>query len=138
MIDALLKEIDLRKDYLANKTIETIYFGGGTPSLLTADELNRFFDTIRRVYSIHPNAEITMEANPDDLSLEYLKRLRSTPINRLSIGIQSFRDPDLSWMNRTHNSMEATASVTNAALAGFENISIDLILLYCCVQVYWA
>ena len=127
LIDSIKKELILRKNYLLDNKIETIYFGGGTPSLLSSDELLSVFETIHNLFSVAKNAEITLEANPDDLSKAYIKQLRETPVNRLSIGIQSFRDVDLKWMNRAHNSSEATNSVMDAASAGFNNISIDLI-----------
>ena len=127
LIDAIKKELIFRKEYLPDAKIETIYLGGGTPSLLSASELNSIFETIHQLFSVDENAEVTLEANPDDLSKDYLKQLRQTPVNRLSIGIQSFRDADLKWMNRAHNSAEAVNSVLFAADEGFENISIDLI-----------
>lgn len=131
MVDALIAEIKLRKDYLADnnrlKPLETIYFGGGTPSLLNEKQLHRIFDAIHSVYSIAAGAEITLEANPDDLTVEKLQELRSTPVNRLSIGVQSFFDDDLKLMNRAHSANEAEQSVMMAADAGFDNITIDLI-----------
>lgn len=122
----LLKEIELRKDYLSD-TIETIYFGGGTPSVLTADEINKIISALKTHLNISAQVECTLEANPDDLSNEYLSELITTPINRLSIGIQSFNDNRLLWMNRSHTSKQAAQSVTDAYKAGFKNISIDLI-----------
>ena len=95
LIAALLQEIVLRKDYLTNKELQTIYFGGGTPSLLTADEINRIFEELHRHFTIAPDAEVTLESNPDDLTKEKIANFRNTPINRLSIGIQSFNDEDL-------------------------------------------
>ena len=127
MVNALIKEIVLRNDYLPDRKIDTIYFGGGTPSLLSAAELMLIFDKLKELYNIIPNAEVTLEANPDDLTKEYIHQLSNTPVNRLSIGIQSFNDDDLRWMNRTHTSETAVQSVMNAAEVGFENISIDLI-----------
>ena len=127
MVDAILKEIDLQKNYLADKTIETIYFGGGTPSLLDERDLNLFFEKIHQVYSVSQNAEITLEANPDDLTLEKLQMLQTTPINRLSIGVQSFAEVDLQFMNRAHNSMEAQSCIQNAQSIGFDNLTVDLI-----------
>ena len=127
MVNALIKEIVLRNDYLPDRKIDTIYFGGGTPSLLSAAELMLIFDKLKELYNIIPNAEVTLEANPDDLTKEYIHQLSNTPVNRLSIGIQSFNDDDLRWMNRTHTSETAVQSVMNAAEEGFENISIDLI-----------
>ncbi|MEW6468674.1 MAG: radical SAM family heme chaperone HemW [Bacteroidota bacterium] len=126
-LTALGKEIILRKNYLASKEIHTLYFGGGTPSLLTQKELMGLFDELHRHFLIAPGAEITLEANPDDLTAGKIKELRQTPVNRLSIGIQSFIDRDLQWMNRAHSAEEALRSVKQAREAGFGNITIDLI-----------
>ena len=127
LIEALLQEIEHRKDYLESKQIDTIYFGGGTPSLLSSDELEKIFDKIVSTFDVHPLAEITLEANPDDLQKEKLKAFKQSPINRFSIGIQSFMDDDLQYMNRAHTSIEAIESIYRTQDAGFENISIDLI-----------
>ena len=128
MLAAILSEIDLQKKYLKNAEIETIYLGGGTPSVLTANELDILFKKIYSTFKIKDNPEITLEANPDDLSLDYLKDLKNhTPINRLSIGIQSFAENDLLWMNRAHNAIEARACIEYAQDAGFDNLTIDLI-----------
>lgn len=127
MINALLQEIELRAPYLEDKKIESIYFGGGTPSLLEGDEIAQIIDTIAKHFDIANNAEITLEANPDDLNQAKVKSLRNTPINRFSIGIQSFFEEDLKWMNRAHNQQEATASIMRVQDAGFENITCDLI-----------
>ncbi len=127
LIEALLQEIEHRKDYLESKQIDTIYFGGGTPSLLSGDELEKIFDKIVSTFDVHPLAEITLEANPDDLHKEKLKAFKQSPINRFSIGIQSFMDDDLQYMNRAHTSIEAIESIYRTQDAGFENISIDLI-----------
>jgi oxygen-independent coproporphyrinogen-3 oxidase len=127
LIEALLQEIENRKDYLESKQIDTIYFGGGTPSLLSSDELEKIFDKIVSTFDVHPLAEITLEANPDDLNKEKLKAFKQSPINRFSIGIQSFIDDDLQYMNRAHTSIEAIESIYRTQDAGFENISIDLI-----------
>jgi oxygen-independent coproporphyrinogen-3 oxidase len=126
-VDALLREIELTKDYLGGETIKTIYFGGGTPSLLTGDELKRVLDKLYQTYDVVNDAEITLEANPDDLNMQKIIELQSSPVNRLSIGIQSFRDEDLKMMNRAHNAKEADYSVKAAQDKGFENITIDLI-----------
>ncbi len=126
-LDALKKEIELQKDYLGTKKINTIYLGGGTPSLLNQNELMQVFGTIDKYFKIHKDAEITLEANPDDLTKNKIKELKDTPINRFSIGIQSFYDEDLKLMNRAHNSQEAISAVKGAQDAGFENITIDLI-----------
>lgn len=125
LVDALCRELELRKDELGN-TVETIYFGGGTPSLLNLEELNRIFEVIFENYRVSKNAEITLEANPDDLSEKKIKELASTQINRLSIGVQSFFEEDLKLMNRAHNSKEALKSI-ELAKKHLENISIDLI-----------
>lgn len=125
-LPALLGEIAERKTYLT-EPIQSIYFGGGTPSLLSADELHQIFDAIEKYFSIDPKAEITLEANPDDLSQEYLKSIRKTKVNRLSIGIQSFSDEELQMVNRVHSGQEAIDSVKRARDAGFEQMSLDLI-----------
>ena len=126
-VKALLEELKLQKDYLGNEPIKTIYFGGGTPSLLTYDNLMEILDTIFAAYIIGVNPEITLEANPDDLSLMKLKELSKTPINRLSIGVQSFFDEDLRFMNRVHNANEAIKSIKYAQDVGLDNLTIDLI-----------
>ncbi|WP_295801882.1 radical SAM family heme chaperone HemW [Mucilaginibacter sp.] len=130
LLQALIKEITLQKSYLDNETVETIYFGGGTPSILSADELNMLIGTITSLHTVASNAEITIEANPDDLDKAKLQALRQTNINRFSIGIQSFFDDDLTWMNRVHRAAEAEASVKRAQDIGFENITVDLIYGY--------
>jgi len=127
MLLAINQEIAARHTYLSSATIKTIYFGGGTPSLLNADELLRIFDQINKYYPDQEVTEITLEANPDDLGKDYLKALQLTPVNRLSIGIQSFRDDDLQFMNRAHNAGQADYSIKAAQDAGFSNLSIDLI-----------
>jgi len=125
LIEALCIELVLRKDEL-NENVQTIYFGGGTPSLLNASELQQIFDTITANFTISENPEITLEANPDDLSEEKIKELKKSPINRLSIGVQSFFEEDLKLMNRAHNATEALQSI-KIAQQFFKNISIDLI-----------
>lgn len=127
MLEAMRKEIGLRSDYLGTNQLSTIYFGGGTPSLLTGDELKGIFETINRNFSVDSDAEITLEANPDDLTAERLDEIRAAGVNRLSIGIQSFSDEDLKYMNRAHNAMQAYDAVRLAQDKGFDNISIDLI-----------
>lgn len=126
-LEALKKEIILRKDYLKGQAVGTIYFGGGTPSLLTADEIEAVLHLINIHYPLAENPEITLEANPDTLSLDYLLALRKVGINRLSIGIQSFFDNDLQYLGRKHNAEHARQCLAWAKQAGFENISIDLI-----------
>jgi oxygen-independent coproporphyrinogen-3 oxidase len=130
LLQALVKEIKLQKEYLKGQTVETIYFGGGTPSVLSAEEINLLINTITGIHSVSSNAEITLEANPDDLNKEKLQSIIKTDINRLSIGIQSFFDEDLMWMNRVHRAAEAESSVKRAQDIGFENLTIDLIYGY--------
>jgi oxygen-independent coproporphyrinogen-3 oxidase len=126
-IKALMREIALRKDYLGKQPIETVYFGGGTPSLLSGKDMDLIFSALHAHFAIAPDAEITLEANPDDLGIVQLKQWKSGLVNRLSIGIQSFRDQDLIWMNRAHTSEQSSDSVKRAQDAGLDNISIDLI-----------
>lgn len=127
-VAALIHEIELQKNYLGkNPVIETIYFGGGTPSLLSAEELDRIFNQINLHFTVSKNAEITLEANPDDLTKTKLQELKSSPVNRLSIGIQSFFEEDLKLMNRAHNVEQAKNSINQSLSAGFENLTIDLI-----------
>jgi oxygen-independent coproporphyrinogen-3 oxidase len=127
-LKAVSMEIDLREDYLDNESIETIYFGGGTPSVLKIDELNFITEKIQQKFIVNDSAEITLEANPDDLDASYIYELKNnTLINRLSIGIQSFNNVELKLMNRRHNARQARQSVIEAKKAGFTNISIDLI-----------
>ncbi len=127
VLQAILKELELRKNYLEGTEIETVYFGGGTPSLLTADEINRIYDVILRNYPVEQMKEFTLEANPDDLDKSYLKSLRNTPVNRFSIGVQSFRDEDLRYMHRAHSATQADYAIKAAQDAGFSNLTIDLI-----------
>lgn len=127
LLQAMRQELRAKRNYLENEKIETIYFGGGTPSLVPTDDLRRLLDDIFTLFPVAENPEITLEANPDDLTLHKLIELGQTPINRLSIGIQSFRNEDLLWMNRAHNATQADFSVKCAQDRGFENITIDLI-----------
>jgi oxygen-independent coproporphyrinogen III oxidase len=127
MVAAICKDIDLRHKFLNETKIATVYFGGGTPSLLSKLDLELILSTLRRYYTIDEDAEITMECNPDDLTMEYLFMLKQIGINRLSIGIQSFFEEDLLFMNRAHNAKEASNSILMAKAAGFDNITIDLI-----------
>lgn len=127
MIAAISQEIVLQKNYLEEQTVETVYFGGGTPSLLSADELMQLWDALESNFPRQELKEITLEANPDNLTADYIKALKDTPVNRLSIGIQSFHDKDLRYMNRAHDAREADYAVKAAQDKGFENISIDLI-----------
>lgn len=132
MIEAICEELLLRKNEARNEELQTIYFGGGTPGILTSDELHRILNTVFEHYQVHPHAEITLEANPDDffkdnrnpeVVLEYLKKLK---INRLSIGVQSFFDEDLQLMNRAHNAAQADELLSKAT-GFFDNITLDLI-----------
>tara|TARA_R110002126_G_scaffold77796_2_gene193913 strand:- start:13717 stop:14850 length:1134 start_codon:yes stop_codon:yes gene_type:complete len=126
LIACLVKEIELRKDELQNTTIETIYFGGGTPSLLASNEIETLVNAVYQNHKVVANPEITLEANPDDLSEEKIIELSKSPINRLSIGIQSFFEHDLKLMNRAHNADEAK-NCLSLATRYFDNISVDLI-----------
>jgi len=130
LLQALVKEIGLQKDYLDGETVETIYFGGGTPSLLGADEINLLTDRIAALHTVAADAEITLEANPDDLDKMKVLAYRQTAVNRLSVGVQSFFDEDLQWMNRVHRAVEAEAAIKRVQDAGFENITADLIYGY--------
>lgn len=126
-VSAICQEIILQKNYLQNEVVSTIYFGGGTPSLLKSDDLNKILESLFSNYQIAEDAEITLEANPDDLNFEKLKELSTSAINRLSIGIQSFDNEDLQFLNRSHSSLQASEAIANALLLGLSNISIDLI-----------
>ncbi|WP_299177213.1 radical SAM family heme chaperone HemW, partial [uncultured Chryseobacterium sp.] len=127
MLAAMRKEIFLRKNELQNKNLQSLYFGGGTPSILSTDEISSLIDEVLKYFSFENDIEITLEANPDDLDKNFLKGLSNTPVNRLSIGTQSFFDEDLKLMNRAHNASEAEGSIKRAQDFGFENLSIDLI-----------
>lgn len=127
LLDALLKEISLQKDWLEGAAIDTIYLGGGTPSLLSADELSRLFDALINAFSISSLKECTLEANPDDLTAVYLRTLRQTPVDRLSVGVQSFREEDLRYMNRAHSAQQSDYALKAAQDAGYTNLTIDLI-----------
>jgi len=126
LLGALLKETELQKDYLGNEGVETIYFGGGTPSLLQIEDLKSQVDTVRQNFTVLPEAEITLEANPDDINEERLTGWKEIGINRLSIGVQSFFEEDLLWMNRAHNAEQAISSL-QLAVKYFDNITMDLI-----------
>jgi oxygen-independent coproporphyrinogen III oxidase len=127
LVPAMLNEIELQNNYLEGEPVSTIYLGGGTPSLLSGNEITRFLAEIKNCFNVDPDAEITLEANPDDLSKEKLIELKQSGINRLSIGIQSFNDSDLKFLNRIHTSAQGYDCILNARDAGFSNISIDLI-----------
>ncbi len=126
MVLALVKELQLRKDEFQDEVVETIYFGGGTPSILSMDDLRLLIDEVFQNYNVIDNPEITVEANPDDLNNESIRQLANSPINRLSIGIQSFFEDDLKLMNRAHNADEAKRCL-EVATQHFDNISVDLI-----------
>ncbi len=126
-MEALIAEIELQKDYLGNEQVDTIYMGGGTPSLLTAVEINRITENIYMHFNVSEDTEITLEVNPDDISQEKIEKLKETPVNRFSIGIQSFFNEDLKYLNRLHDAKQAVFSVKGLQDAGYENISIDLI-----------
>ena len=127
MLSAIKKEIQLRHNELENKTLKSLYFGGGTPSVLSGDEIKSLIDEIQKYFSFDENIEITLESNPDDLNKNFLEELSKTEVNRLSIGTQSFYDEDLKLMNRAHNASEAESSIKRAQDFGLVNISVDLI-----------
>lgn len=124
---ALLREIELRIPYIGMETVETIYFGGGTPSLLPTSAIQKILDSVHKNFPVSRDPEVTLESNPDDMDLYRLKEWKNAGINRLSIGVQSFFTDDLIWMNRAHDSQQAVSAVEKAADAGFDNFSLDLI-----------
>jgi oxygen-independent coproporphyrinogen-3 oxidase len=126
LVAALLSEMDQRKDYLSDEPVETIYFGGGTPSLLSSKEHAGLIEKIYTVFEVSPGAEISLETNPDDISVDKLKDWKDIGINRISLGIQSFFEEDLKWMNRAHNVQQAVTGLQSAA-RHFNNITVDLI-----------
>ena len=126
MVDALCKELALQFDFLGGKPVNTVYFGGGSPSLLTENQLKRLMRTIRCEHDLSSKPEITLEANPDDLNPEKLEMFYQHGINRLSVGLQTFHEPHLQWMNRSHNASQSFETFYAARKAGFENISLDL------------
>ena len=125
-VNALCNELRMRKEYLKGETVETIYLGGGTPSTLTISQLKRICDTVYSTYPVSDTPEVTIECNPDDLTIEFLKQLKTQPFNRISMGIQSFNDVQLKRLGRRHNAEKACSAVKHARTAGYENISIDL------------
>lgn len=127
LLASMEKELVLRQSYLNGEIISTIYFGGGTPSLLSISEVTSLIDRIRSTQQVDPNAEITFEVNPDDLNITYLEQLKHAGINRLSIGIQSFLDADMKYMHRAHSAAQSFLAIEGSIQAGFVNISIDLI-----------
>lgn len=126
-IDAVSRELSLRKDYVEEEVINTIYFGGGTPSQLSQKDFIQIFDAIYKNYNIANDAEITFEANPDDLTANYFDEIKSLPFNRLSMGLQSFEDHELKFLNRRHSGQAAIDAVKRAQDQGFSNMSVDLI-----------
>lgn len=127
MLAALEREMDLKKDYPGSEKITTLYFGGGTPSLLTSGEIARLVNKVKTTWGVESFEEVTLEANPDDLTETYLDSLRETAIDRLSIGIQSFEDEHLALFNRRHNAAEASEAVLRAKRYGYRNLTVDLI-----------
>ena len=125
-VQALSKELELRKDYLDGEIIDTIYFGGGTPSQLEEKDFIQLFETIYKIYTVNPKAEITIEANPDDLTPQYIAMLRTLPFNRLSMGIQTFKEDTLRLLHRRHTAAQAQQAYQHCREVGFQNISIDL------------
>ncbi|WP_108822347.1 radical SAM family heme chaperone HemW [Dysgonomonas sp. Marseille-P4361] len=123
---AICKEIELRKDYIKGESLKTIYFGGGTPSLLSQNDYTAIFAQIYKTFEVEKDAEITLEANPDDLSIKYLEELGQLPFNRMSIGVQSFDDDELKFLKRRHNAERALEVIAHAQSLGFDNMSIDL------------
>lgn len=126
-IDALIKEAAVRKDYIGKEIVSTIYIGGGTPSVLRVEEIRTIIEEIGILYPVAENCEITVEMNPDDINKEYLIGLKDSAINRISLGIQSWRDSDLKLLNRRHNAAQAAFALEETIKAGFENVTIDLI-----------
>lgn len=127
LVQALAKEIFLQKDFLEGQSISTIYFGGGTPSLLDIADIDLLLKKLSDTFSVNPNAEITLEANPDDISKEKLQGWKAAGINRLSMGVQSFFEEELRWMNRAHSVRQSYQSIEDSLACGFTNMSIDLI-----------
>lgn len=126
MAAVIRREIAMRSSYLQGQPVSTIYFGGGTPSVLAVDEIKRILEEVHRSLNVLPDTEITLEANPDDLNTSYLGELRDAGVNRLSVGIQSFHDDELKALHRTHSALQAESAVKRAQDAGLENITIDL------------
>ena len=127
IIDSIIKELNERKNYLENTPLQSIYFGGGTPSIIKSVDIEKILNAISQNFNIKSEIEITIESNPEDLSKSKLNELKNIGINRLSIGVQSFNDRELKMLNRSHNVLEAKSAIINAQEMGFENLSIDLI-----------
>jgi len=126
-VEALLREMEMRRDYLSGARIQTIYFGGGTPSLLTPHELMRILDHIYGLFPVEEKPEITLECNPDDVDKDYFRAVYTSGINRLSLGTQSFDDRELAFLGRRHDATQNDNALEEALASGFENISVDLI-----------
>jgi len=127
LVNAICKELETRKDYLEHQVVKSLYFGGGTPSLLSISELEQILETVRLKFTLDKKTEITFELNPEDAELSYLQEIKKLGVNRLSIGLQSFDDDELRWMNRAHNAQQNFDCIKTAQQADFDNISIDLI-----------
>ncbi|MEI6766219.1 MAG: radical SAM family heme chaperone HemW [Bacteroidota bacterium] len=126
-IQAMLAEVVLTADYLGGETVDTIYFGGGTPSIIEPSDVAQILDKIRIAHAVADDAEITIEANPDDVTIDKLRAWKASGINRFSLGVQSFNDEDLLWLGRTHNAAQSISAVNLIKASGFDNVSIDLI-----------
>jgi oxygen-independent coproporphyrinogen III oxidase len=127
LIKAIIKESQTRNNYLGDEPVSTIYFGGGTPSVISPDEINKILESIFKFYRIDNDPEITIEINPDDADPDYLRGLYNLKINRISLGIQSWRDTDLKLLNRRHNAAQAEKALNDTFAAGFSNVTMDLI-----------
>lgn len=130
VVSAIIQEIGLLRfdpDFSVVQTLQTVYIGGGTPSILATGAIHRLLNTVRSHYTVATDAEITLEANPDDISVEKLQQWKAAGVNRLSVGLQSFNDAELSWMNRAHNAQQALQCLSQIKQAGFQNFSVDLI-----------
>jgi len=127
LVDAICAEIKNRKEYLEDKTVNSIYFGGGTPSLLSLEELEQILSTVNTNFEVSEKAEVTFELNPEDAEINYLREIKKLGVNRLSVGLQSFNEEELKWMNRAHNVQQNFDCIKIAQQVGFDNISIDLI-----------
>jgi oxygen-independent coproporphyrinogen III oxidase len=126
-VNSIIKEINLRHYYLGNTSVKTVYFGGGTPSLLNSEQINKIFRKLSEIFKFSEDLEFTFEVNPDDLAKEYIMNLRNTPVNRVSIGVQSFIEKELKLLNRRHNAKTSLNAIENLLTAGFDNLSCDLI-----------
>jgi len=127
LLNAIIREAEIRRDYLSGEKISTVYFGGGTPSVVPVSEIKRLLDSLSAIFSFDDKSEVTIELNPDDLDLSYLKGLKKGGFNRVSLGIQSWNDEELKFLNRRHDSAGAEKALSDAFTAGFDNVTIDLI-----------